>query len=248
MNAVTHVIGGAVFAGTMCSFSDVNIFENPLHIGVCVAFALLPDIDTTKSLIGKFLYPVAWIINRKFGHRTITHSLLFILGLWLVFFALRRFGIYDNPNIVKIALFSVLSHFVLDMLTVSGIPLLFPFFHNPCVIPGNKNFRFATGDMRSELVICGICGLLCITMQPLFANGFWTSYNRQFGTIKHVARENNNTEFYVVCEYSYIKNAEIHEGEALVITSKTNEITLFDREKIFVLNDEDPQLKVNYVS
>jgi membrane-bound metal-dependent hydrolase YbcI (DUF457 family) len=38
--------------------------------------ALLPDVDTTASGLGKFVKPVSSLIERKFGHRTITHSLL----------------------------------------------------------------------------------------------------------------------------------------------------------------------------
>ena len=83
-------------------------------------------------------------------------------------------------------------------------------------------------------------------MQPLFANGFWNSYNRQFATVKHVDRENRNTEYYIICEYSYILNAELFEGEAIVIDSKQNELILFDRQNIFTLNADDPQLKINH--
>jgi len=246
MNAPTHIIGGAVFAGTLCSFTDVNIFENYHYMIACAGFSLLPDIDTTKSAIGKIFFPVSWLICRKLGHRTITHSLLFLVFVWSAFIVLSKFGIITDTNFIKIALFSVLGHFVFDMVTVSGIPLLYPFFQNRCVIPGNKNFRFNTGEWKSEIVVAGICGLLCITMQPLFANGFWTSYNRSFGTIKHVDRENQNTEYYVTCEYSYILNAQQHDGEAIVITSNQNELTLFDGIKIFNLNSNNPQLKVNH--
>jgi len=246
MKAPTHIIGGAVFAGTLCSFTDVNIFENQQYMITCAAFSLLPDIDTTKSMIGKIFYPIAWIINRKAGHRTITHSLLFFAIVWLIMFSLVKFQIIQDPNFTKIALFSLLGHYVFDMLTVTGVPLLFPWFKNPCVIPGNKDFRFNTNDLKSEIIVTGICGLLCFTMQPLFANGFWTSYHRTFATIKHVDRENQNTEFYVVCEYSYILNAQQYEGEAIVIESNQNQLTMFDMEKIIVLNSDDPQLKVNY--
>ena len=246
MNAPTHIVGGYVFAGTMCSFADVNIFERPEYIAACAAFSLLPDIDTTKSAIGKAFYPVAWIIYRKFGHRTITHSLIFFSFLWLLMWSLVHFQFIADPNYIKISLFAVFSHFVFDMVTVSGIPLLYPFFQNRCVIPGNKHYRFNSGEVKSEIVVSGICGLMCVTMQPLFTNGFWTTYNRSFATIKHVDRENQNTEYYVTCEYDYILNAQNHTGEAIVITSTENELTLFDGSKIFKLNSNDPQLKVNH--
>jgi len=246
MNAPTHIISGFVFAGTLCSFTDVNVFENPEYIAACALFSILPDIDTTKSLIGKICYPVSWMLYRKCGHRTITHSLVFLFFVWAVLYALFRLDIIPSTDIVKIAVFSTIGHFVFDMVTVSGIPLLYPVFKNPCVMPGDVNFRFKSGEWKGELIIIGICGLLCFTMQPLFAHGFWTAYNRQFGTIKHVDRENKNTEYYVVCEYSYILNAETHEGEAIVIDSKPSELTLFDRRRVFTLSADNPQLKVNY--
>ena len=146
-----------------------------------------------------------------------------------------------------IACFSVLSHIILDMFTVAGVPFLYPFVRNACVIPGNPDYRFTVGDMKSELIVTGVCGLLAITMQPLFQNGFWTAYNRSFGTIKHVHRENNNTDKYTLCDYSFIDNNILYEGTALVIESQQNEITLFDKSRIFVLNADNHQIKVNYV-
>jgi inner membrane protein len=246
MNAPTHIIGGLVFTGTLCSFTDVNVFENEYYIIACATFAILPDVDTTKSIIGKIFYPVSWLIDRKLGHRTFTHSLLFLVLIWAIFYLLFRFDVIPNTDLLKIAIFATLSHFVFDMITVSGVPLLYPFFPNSCVIPGNVNIRFKSGDWRSEIIVTLICGLLCVSMQPLFANGFWTSYNRAFGTIKHVDRENRNTEFYVMCEYSYILNAETRIGEAIVIDSRQDELILFDQKEVFTLKSDDPQLKVNY--
>ena len=246
MVAPTHIIGGTIFTGTMCAFFDVNIFSDWKYLAICAGFSILPDIDTTKSAIGKIFYPVAWVIHRKFGHRTITHSILFFAVIWGLIWSLTKFSIIQDANILKIALFSLLSHLIFDMLTVSGVPLLYPFFPNPCVIPGNPAFRFKSGDYRAEIVVCGLCGLLCITMQPLFANGFWTSYNRFFATVKHVNRENQNTEFYVTCQYSYIRNAQTFVGEALVIESNENDLILFDRKQIFTLSSNDHQTKINY--
>ena len=241
MTGATHIIGGLVFAGTLCSFTDVNVFQSPEYIAVCAAVSVLPDVDTTKSWIGKALYPLAWLIYQKFGHRTITHSLLFFAMVWALMFFLLQFSIIQDPNYLKIVLFSLLGHYVFDMITVSGVPLFYPFLKWSCVIPGNPAFRFDTSNVRSELIVCGICGMLCFSMQPLFANGFWTSYNRQFGTVKHVDRENKNTEFYIICEYSYILNAETFEGEAIVIDSKQNELVLFDRRNVFTLDSDNPQ-------
>ena len=246
MRAPTHIAGGIVFTGSLCSLYDINLFFSYQYVLCCVVCSVIPDIDNTRSWIGKMIYPIAKLINRRFGHRTITHSFLFVGFVWSFFYSLHYFNVIQDYNFTKIALFAVLSHIIIDMLTLAGVPFLYPFLKNSCVIPGNPNYRFETGDFKSEIVVTSICLGLCITMQPLFTNGFWTSYNRTFGTIKHVHRENNNTDFYTLCDYSYIDNQVTYEGTAIVIESQTNEITLFDNKRTFVLNSDDHKIKVNY--
>ena len=247
MKAPAHITAGFTFTGVLCSIFDINIFSSYTTTLLCAVCSLLPDIDTTKSLLGKAIYPIAKLINRKFGHRTITHSFLFLIIVFATCKTLIYFDIVSITDFTMIVCFSVLSHIILDMFTVSGVPFFYPFVRNACVIPGNPNYRFTVGDIKAELIVTGVCGILAITMQPLFMNGFWTSYNRSFATIKHVHRENNNTDKYTLCDYSFIDNNTTFEGTALVIESRQNEITLFDKGQIFILNSDDHQIKVNYV-
>jgi inner membrane protein len=246
MKAPAHIAAGITFTGILCSIYDVNIFQSWKTISLCTFAALIPDVDTTNSLIGKSLYPIAKLINRKFGHRTITHSGLFILFIYLTCKCLLYFDLIHNPHYTMIASFAVLSHIILDMFTLAGVPFLYPFVRNACVIPGNPNYRFTVGDWKAELLVTGVCGILSFSMQPLFHNGFWTQYNRAFGTIKHVHRENNNTDLYTLCDYDYIDNNITYNGVAIVIESKENEITLFDKQNVFTLNADDHNIKINH--
>jgi inner membrane protein len=256
MTAPTHILAGTVFTGIMCSFYNINLFQKTEYIIICALLSILPDIDTTKSLVGKIFYPLAWFIGRRFGHRTLTHSLIFVLTVWTLLTAMTGLEIITDPGIIKISLFALVSHIIIDMLTLQGVPFFYPFMRNACVIPGNPAYRFRTGDFKHEMIVCGISGLLCFTLQPLFANGFWTSYNRAFGTVQHVHRENNNTEYYTICEYSYIENARLREGEALVIESKENELVLFTPKSpqspdnssnpVFRINSDNAQIKINH--
>jgi len=247
MKAPAHIAAGFTFTGVLCSIFDINIFSSYATTAMCLVFSLLPDIDSPKSVIGKVLYPLSKMLNRYFGHRTITHSILFVLFIIFLFKTLIYFGIIQNTDLTMIACFAVLSHIILDMFTVSGVPFFYPFVRNSCVIPGNPNYRFNVGDFKSELIVTCACGILAISMQPLFSNGFWTSYNRAFATIKHVHRENSNTDKYTLCDYSFIDNNISYEGTALVVESQTNEITLFDNGQIFVLHSDNDQIKVNHV-
>jgi len=96
--------------------------------------ALLPDIDTTKSVIGRLVKPVAKIINRKYGHRTITHSLIALIGLTAVISAFQA-AYFPGLAIAQVFGLAYASHLLLDMVTVQGIPLFYPFSKNPCVLP-----------------------------------------------------------------------------------------------------------------
>ncbi|MEM7348322.1 MAG: metal-dependent hydrolase, partial [Chloroflexota bacterium] len=84
-------------------------------------FALLPDIDSHTSLIGRAFPFIAHPLERRFGHRQITHSLLVLTAIgilnWLLF-----------PADWTILTSAYASHLFIDMLTGNlGIPLLWPF-------------------------------------------------------------------------------------------------------------------------
>ena len=188
MTAPNHIAGGLVFTGLFASFMDVNVLANPYFIGCTVVGSLLPDADHTRSWIGKLVYPIAWWLHRRYGHRTITHTLIAWLGLTgLVWLLGGNFN--DGNEFTILFLFAYLSHLVLDMMTLQGVPFLYPFMKNPCVLPAKPEMRFRTGDLRTETLAFSFflfCGIFCY---PLFANGFWTQYNRTFGGLKQLKNE-----------------------------------------------------------
>jgi inner membrane protein len=182
MQGYNHVTGGVVFTGIFASFHDVNVFEKPLLIGVTVFFSLLPDVDHTRSGIGKTFYPVASFLQTRYGHRTLTHSIFFYLasvGLLLLF---------PRPYTVCGA-YALLSHLLFDMCTRQGVPLMYPFSKRPFVLPANPSLRLSAQDHRSEAIVFVVFLALGMFCRPLMAQGFWTTYNKAFSTWEHVERE-----------------------------------------------------------
>ena len=59
MTVYNHIAGGIVFTGVFSSLFNVNIFESKYTIGLTVFACILPDIDHTKSLIGKLFFPLS---------------------------------------------------------------------------------------------------------------------------------------------------------------------------------------------
>jgi len=245
MTAPNHIAGGMVFTGTMLSFYNVNIFTHPLYLVVLVIGSLLPDIDTPKSVIGKAIYPLALLLNRKYGHRTFTHSLVFVIITYILLnFIIHLFSLDDV--ILRVFLFAILSHLILDMVTVQGVPLFYPFRRNPCVLPADPSFRLQASNNRSELVAFVIFVLLAFTMYPLFTQGFWTSYNRQFGTVSHCDRENTNSSAWILCDYSYVKNNQTFIDSAYILESNDKRLILFNRKEVFTLDTDDKTIRINY--
>ena len=176
MTTPNHLTGGIVFTGLFCSFFSVNIFANPIFVSFTLIGSILPDIDHTKSIIGKAFYPIAKYLSVNYGHRTITHSLLFLIGICLISVFIEK-NFREDFSVSTILFFSVFSHLLFDMVTLQGIPLFYPFYKNPCVLPANPEMRIRSGNIRQEGVILFIFCFLTFFMQDLFANGFWSTIN-----------------------------------------------------------------------
>ncbi len=84
MTGKTHLIGGVV----ACQAADIFLFQNEGQFSYYAAGligALIPDICHTHSKIGRRLPVLSKVVSTLFGHRTFTHSLLFLLLINLVF-------------------------------------------------------------------------------------------------------------------------------------------------------------------
>jgi inner membrane protein len=242
MRAPNHIAGGFVFTGIFASLWNINVFGSVSLFLVTALASLLPDIDHTKSILGKLFYPLAKYIDRKYGHRTVTHSLLFLTCIIAASIYIEKM-FSDDFSYSIVIFFAVLSHYILDMATVQGIPLFFPFAKNPCVIPGNPAYRIRSSNKQAELVAFSIFILIGLSCVNLFQNGFWTSYNRAFGTIKHLHRENRASNNLIQVDYDYFRNSKQYKGSGILVDSKYEVAVLFDKE-IITLSETDLSTKV----
>lgn len=243
MTAPNHIAGGIVFTGLFCSFFAINIFANPIYISVTILGSLLPDIDHTKSWIGKSVYPIAKWLSRNYGHRTITHSIFFLIGIYLIsLFVEKNFS--EDYSISTIVFFSILSHLIFDMVTLAGIPLFYPFYKNPCVLPANPEMRIRSGNIRQEGIILFMFCFLTFFMQDLFANGFWSTINNNFNDVKHQIKEYKKSPNVLNIEYDYNIYQTNYKGKGTYIQASENEIFILNQDKILTLKKDAPGLKV----
>lgn len=248
MTSINHIVGGIAITGLSLSFWDVNIFESPAYLSTAVFASLLPDIDHTKSIIGKMFFPLARWLDKNYGHRTVTHSLSVYIPLVIIVMLMELniinplLGTFGTPYTLIFG-FAFFSHLILDMLTVHGVPLFYPFLRNPCVIPANPQYRLRSGNMRSEAMALFLFTMIILSSFDLFQNGFWTTYNRSFGTIKHVDREFWRSTNILNVAYSFNQYNKSFSGIGKLISSSENEIVLYSNNKLLTISDKDPAIK-----
>lgn len=76
MTGKTHIMGGVA---ACVALANVTNYDPVILTATGAAGALLPDICHGGSKIGRKLPILSKIVNLLFGHRTFTHSLLFLV-------------------------------------------------------------------------------------------------------------------------------------------------------------------------
>jgi len=166
---------------THASFGILFILGIGLLVGItlnraiailAIIGALLPDIDTPKSILGRFLRPLAAYIERKAGHRQATHSLLAVLILGLITMPLMYANLF-----CWIALFlGYLSHLLIDTVNKSGVPLFYPSSIR-AVMPKPEKWRIAVGT-KAETIVFIIILIIVFALIPLNQIGLFRALHR----------------------------------------------------------------------
>jgi len=143
MTAPTHITFAEFVYLLLLTTLGVRL--NILNVAIVAVSSLLPDIDTTYSPLGRVVPFVSRWLERRIGHRTLTHSALLISGLALILIPLYEF----NRDIYICFMTGLASHPFLDTMTVNGVRLFSPFTRVKCVFPLEVNkphrFRIQTG-------------------------------------------------------------------------------------------------------
>lgn len=121
MTGKTHAAAGLLVGTAVAIHFELDIFETVTSMVIAGLASIFPDICHTQSKIGRKVRLLSWIIKRLFGHRTLTHSLLFIGIIYGLLYSIQT-PIYYMISIIC----GMLSHIILDMLTPRGVHLLFP--------------------------------------------------------------------------------------------------------------------------
>lgn len=238
MNLPNHIVGGTVITGIFSAISGVNIFTYTSYIIITIIASIIPDIDHPNSPVGKAVLPLSRYINKNHGHRTITHSLLFLGTMTLIVYIIEQYIIGSGAAYSIITFWGIFSHIILDMITKSGVYIFYPWIRNrPAVIPGKEDLRISTNNVRAELTVFGFFCVSAWFLTPLFQNGFWTSYNRTFGTIKHVHSEFRKAKDLLEIEYTLQEGSKEITGLGYCIEASKSKLLLLSKEEKFITLD-----------
>jgi len=144
MTAPTHITFAEFVYLLVLTTTGVAL--STLNAVVIAVASVLPDVDTNASFIGRSLPFLSRRIERKFGHRTLTHSATFIAALAIVLLPVYL----ASSDIYACTLVGFASHPFLDTMTVHGVKLFYPFSTVKCVFPLEVNnphrYRLQTGS------------------------------------------------------------------------------------------------------
>jgi inner membrane protein len=143
----THFLAGAS-AGLLVAGQHADAKVALISAGVAGLAALLPDIDSPDSRIGRAVPVLPRVLKTAVGHRGVLHSLVGAVFMTLLFFLL-----FQHENVAYLTvpfLIGYLSHIAADAFNPPKVPLLWPLgwrfgigLVNPCgileraiVVPG----------------------------------------------------------------------------------------------------------------
>jgi len=210
-----------------------------LSIALLAAGALLPDLDTHKSIIGRIFLPISIPLGRWLGHRGAFHA----FWLWgLVMLA----GIIYRPMAMIGA--GALLHVASDCWTVSGVRAMTP-FSSKLFILFQRSWRFKTGG-NAELGILLIAGTLAWTGYKIGTLGGLSATLGYFLKAPKIMAEEYRRKGLEMCsiegKFRYSSGRTI-EGEWLIIGMVRGKVSFLIDEKIITDGNQGELLRARLI-
>jgi inner membrane protein len=163
MQLGTHLTGGLLAYTASAALFQVPL--TPAGIVIAASASAAPDVDTLGSTVGRICRPLARRIERRWGHRTVTHcyaaqAVVALAALPLVWF--------DLPHLYAAVVCGYVSHCFLDTWTVQGVRVFWPWSDRRGVFP-YYNRRETAYRTRSGSRVDTFFGVLFLGLTVPFA-------------------------------------------------------------------------------
>jgi inner membrane protein len=158
--------------------------SDPIVIGIGGIAGLLPDVDVTKSPAGRVLFPISSFLEKRFPHRSCTHSILASLVVGAACYGFSYAGWLSSEHAHAIEIGYTFGYLA-DLVTKSGVQLFYPASLR-CVVPGNRNLRLSTSSNWEYAILVIIIALLLLTLNINTRGGMASALNEVLGTPRGV--------------------------------------------------------------
>lgn len=151
MTASTHY----AFSYLLCAAAGLE----PQTGLIASLFALLPDIDHPESTIGRLFSPVSKSIQRKYGHRTVTHSVFAVMIVAVILLPLLMIPTllgWGSPlwqGLYAAALLAFSSHIFIDLFNKSGVRLFAPFSQKEYISFRTPTLRILVSSWQEYILL-----------------------------------------------------------------------------------------------
>lgn len=165
MTLLTHMLGGATTVAVM-DVALTNYSPSKLTYLIAAIVAILPDLDYSRSFIGRIFYPISRYIETHSHHRGMTHS--FFAALLVAGIGGYIASLYLAESHLRWAViigFAYCSHFILDWFTKEGAQSYWP-AKIWCVIPKRRSWRIKTGSAGEFLYVLILLVLFSVSFSP----------------------------------------------------------------------------------
>lgn len=239
MMSITHaaiaVAGSTLALGT----------TNPWVLGLAAVASQIPDIDTTTSIAGRMVYPIARWFEDRFPHRTITHSLWATVTIAIVTIPLAKF--WGISAWLAIPLGHILSTFS-DTFTKEGVGLFYP---SPvrAVCGRNPKTRLATGSTAEYWLLAFAIALALISINIQSNGGLITQANQLLGIREGVEslynKHGNEAHIYVEVQGVRISDRAPINGKYFLIEQLGRRFILQNSKGIYSTEQEILPTRMN---
>lgn len=259
MIAPTHSVFGVALTLIILALFGVKLSLHWTILFFSVIGAILPDIDYPTSVIGKMFFPISSRMERRFGHRTFTHSLIGWAAATALFALIIAF-ISVVPQVFRqgefsfgmtnwvwsqlparwLAAFSIsyFSHLILDMFNKRGSQIFWPNKARD-VIPRNPKYRIESGS-RPEIIVFIVVLILMFAALPISKYGLASTLRWLLATsgsaIEEFKASNNAT--YLDFRGYFSDTKQPIEGRAEILDVQSKRLIILYRGHIYTVSDE----------
>lgn len=214
MMGITHTVLSVTVTSIALGTAD------PLALGVAAIACQLPDVDTSKSVVGRLLFPISHFLEKRYPHRSITHSFLATSAIALLAIPM---AFWEQKYWYALVLGYFCGWFG-DVFTKSGVTAFYPSSAR-LVIPGNPRLRLSTGSGVEYFILMLLVAIAITSINISSSGGVLKAFNQMLampsGAVEITNEEINQ---YLIAAHIKGRNAltqESIEGDYEVIKSLT---------------------------